>query len=61
MKTYLGDSVYAECNGYAVTLTTENGYSDDPRNIIILEPEAFRALVRFMTPRPDPIPKEERK
>jgi hypothetical protein len=47
LKQYLGDSVYAECDGFRVILTTENGYPDDPRNRIVLEPEAVYALTRF--------------
>ena len=47
-KCYLGDSVYAEFDGFALTLTTNNGYPDDPRNRIVLEPEVFLALKQFM-------------
>ena len=46
-KTYLGDSVYADFDGYAVVLTTENGYPDDPRNRIVLEPAVLRGLNDF--------------
>lgn len=46
-KTYLGDSVYAEFDGYMMKLTTENGQPDDPSNIIFLEPEVLRNLVSF--------------
>jgi hypothetical protein len=45
MKTYLGDSVYAEHDGYMLTLTTENGYG--PSNTIHLEPEILDALDAF--------------
>lgn len=45
MKEYLGDSVYAEFDGVAITLTTENGYGAS--NTIVLEPEVMRALQRF--------------
>lgn len=45
---YLGDSVYADFNGYAFVLTTENGYPDDPRNRIVLEPDIFSALVNYV-------------
>jgi hypothetical protein len=38
---YLGDSVYIEFDGYSVILTTNNGYPDDPRNRIALEPEVL--------------------
>jgi hypothetical protein len=43
-KSYLGDSVYAEWDGYGFCLTTENGYPDDPRNRIYLEPVVLEAL-----------------
>ena len=46
-KLYLGDSVYASHDGYNIWLTTENGYPDDPRNEIALEPAVFRALVEY--------------
>jgi hypothetical protein len=53
MRTYLGDSVYAEWVGgtYQVELTTNNGYPDDPRNRIILEPDVFVALCNFVESR----------
>ena len=44
-KSYLGDSVYASFDGYHVWLTTENGYPDDPRNKIALEPAVYQALL----------------
>lgn len=47
-KQYLGDSVYAEIENGMVKLTTENGYSDDPRNVIFLEPEVYDALVKYV-------------
>lgn len=47
MKEYLGDSVYAQYDGYHIVLTTENGLPNDPSNIIALEPEVIDALVRF--------------
>ena len=46
-KDYLGDSVYATFDGYAITLTTENGLEGDPSNTIIIEPAVFEALVRY--------------
>ncbi len=46
MKEYLGDSVYAELNGYGLTLTTENGLPSDPSNTIYLDPEVSVALIR---------------
>lgn len=45
MKKYLGDSVYAQYDGESLVLTTENGYPDDPRNKIVLEPDVLRALM----------------
>jgi hypothetical protein len=45
MKTYLGDSVYADTDELGrVVFTTENGYADDPRNRIVLEPEVLSAF-----------------
>lgn len=46
-KEYLGDSVYADFDGYAIILTTENGYPDDPRNRIVMEPSVFNALINY--------------
>jgi len=48
MKDYLGDSVYAEFDGFGIWLTTNNGYLDDPRNKIYLEPQVYFALLRFV-------------
>jgi hypothetical protein len=48
-KVYLGDSVYAEMDSYgALILTTWNGYPDDPRNKIVLEPEVIEALQLYL-------------
>lgn len=47
-KVYLGDSVYASFDGYAVILTTENGYLDDPRNRIALEPFVLHAMNNYV-------------
>lgn len=41
-KDYLGDSVYADFDGYGIVLTTENGYG--PSNTIYLEPNVQSAL-----------------
>jgi hypothetical protein len=47
-KVYLGDSVYADLDDLGrLVLTTENGYHDDPRNRIVLEPEVYRALTDY--------------
>jgi hypothetical protein len=47
MPEYLGDSVYADFDGYHIVLTTNNGYADDPRNRICLDPEVYANLTRF--------------
>jgi len=53
-KIYLGDSVYAEWEatfaGRRLKLTTNNGWPDDPRNVIYLEPEVWEALLLFVKP-----------
>lgn len=45
-KTYLGDGVYADFDGYVIVLTTENGLC--ATNRIVLEPEVCEALVTYM-------------
>lgn len=50
LKAYLGDSVYAKIDEFGrLVLTTENGYPDDPRNLIVLEPEVFLALENYVS------------
>ena len=44
-KEYLGDSVYADFDGFGIVLTTENGYG--PSNTIVLEPEVLRNLQNY--------------
>lgn len=44
-KTYLGDGCYASFDGFAITLTTENGI--ETTNRVYLEPEVYIALVRY--------------
>lgn len=46
-KQYIGDSVYADFNGWSIVLTTENGKVNDPSNTIFLEPEVLDALIRY--------------
>jgi len=46
-KQYLGDSVYADFDGYGITLTTDNGYG--PSNTIYLEPRVLAALEDYKT------------
>lgn len=47
-KVYIGDSVYVHFDGYHIVLTTENGYPDDPRNRICLEPSVYESLVEWV-------------
>ncbi len=44
---YLGDSVYVRFDGYHIVLETHNGYDDDPRNRIALEPSVLRKLAEY--------------
>ncbi len=44
-KEYIGDSVYAEFDGFYLTLTTDNGLG--PSNTIHLEPAVYAALLEF--------------
>jgi hypothetical protein len=46
-KECLGDSVYAQFDGYHIVLTTENGVPDDPSNRIAIEPAVMDALIRY--------------
>jgi hypothetical protein len=45
-KKYIGDSVYAEFDSYAIVLTTENG--NDPDMTIFMEPEVIKGFVQFL-------------
>jgi len=45
-KDYLGDSVYVSFDGFALVLTTENGMYAS--NTIVLEPEVYSDLVRYV-------------
>ena len=47
-KTYLGDGVYSEFDGYQIKLTTENG-SPTPTNTIYLEPDVVTNLVEHIS------------
>jgi hypothetical protein len=47
-KQYIGDSVYADFDGEYLILTTENGYADDPRNRICLDPSVYDALLKYV-------------
>lgn len=46
LKEYIGDSVYANFDGYHIVLTTENGYG--PSNTIALEPPVLNCLVEYV-------------
>ncbi len=46
MKTYLGDSVYADVEYDMLKLTTENG--GEPSNTIYLEPEVLTSLLDYL-------------
>lgn len=48
MKDYLGDSVYANYDGYYLMLTTENGLPTDPSNTIALDPNTIDAFIRYL-------------
>lgn len=47
-KVYLGDSVYAEHDGFGIKLTTENGRPTDPSNSIYMEPQVLAGLMSYM-------------
>lgn len=44
-KMYLGDAVYADFDGFAFVLTTEDGISAS--NTIVLEPSVLDEVVAF--------------
>lgn len=47
-KTYLGDSVYVElAQPGLIKLTTNNGYPDDPRNVIFFDKEMWESLQKW--------------
>ena len=51
-KTYLGDSVYADMTDIReLVLTTENGFPDDPSNMIHLDAGVLRSLVAYLKTR----------
>ncbi len=53
-KRYLGDAVYAVIEYGVVVLTTEDGISSTNR--IVLEPEVWFALKRFVEPEDERCP-----
>jgi hypothetical protein len=49
LKTYIGDGIYADFDGYALILTTEDGITETNR--IYVEPREWKTLqayVRFL-------------
>ena len=46
MKTYIGDSVYVESDGYYLILTTENGFGCS--NKIMIEPQVWKNLTDYV-------------
>jgi hypothetical protein len=50
-KLYLGDSVYAQDDGFHIVLTTENGLPTDPSNTIALDPYVCDALMAYIVRR----------
>lgn len=46
-KSYLGDGVYADWDGYHVVITTEDGIGG-PTNEIKFEGEVIRAFVEYV-------------
>ncbi len=47
-QQYLGDSVYVETEGNLVKLTTNNGFPDDPRNVIFMEMEVVALFLEWI-------------
>ena len=47
LKQYIGDSVWADFDGYRIVLTTENGIPSRPSNKIAIEPSILKALNRY--------------
>ena len=45
-KVYLGDSVYADFDGFGIVLTTENGQGAS--NTIFLEPSVLASLNEYV-------------
>jgi hypothetical protein len=48
-KLYIGDGVFADIDEAGrLVVTTEDGYSDDPGNRIVFEPEVWQNLMLYM-------------
>lgn len=48
MQTYIGGGIFAEWTGYTLILTTKDRVTTAPTNIIILEPEIWGKLVKWV-------------
>ena len=46
-KDYLGDGVYASCDGYSIVISTENGIRTT-NSIVFDDPNNVDALLRFI-------------
>jgi hypothetical protein len=46
LKTYLGDGVFADYDGFALVLTTEDGVRTTNR--IVLEPAVYAQVVEYV-------------
>jgi hypothetical protein len=49
-RTYLGDSVFVEEGSFKgeIKLTTNNGYPNDPRNVIVMGPGELNSLIDWL-------------
>lgn len=57
-KDYIGDGVYVEMEDGMIKVTTEDGLpGEEETNVIYLEPEVYKALVRFA----DRVAKEDKR
>jgi hypothetical protein len=45
-KTYLGDGLYVDFDGYQLVLTAENG--EKVTNVVYLEPQVYIALTEYV-------------
>ncbi len=61
VKEYLGDSVYAEFDGFFLELYTDNGFGRNRVTTIYLEPPVMASLVTFWNWVTKPVPAEDKK
>jgi hypothetical protein len=50
VKRYIGDGVYVDFDGFAIVITTENGF--ETTNSIVLEPDVYEALLEWVASLP---------